>query len=147
MNFKKVDPGKEGQLLFELDNKCFIKDYDIPSRNVQEQVDYLKDSICYLAIQNNSPIGFFAYKIDEERVDIKSIAVLPNHQGKKYGKIMMEELLKQVKNHKVFVVTHPRNTPAIILYLKSGFEIYGWKDNYYGDGQPRLLLQFRGITR
>lgn len=33
------------------------------------------------------------------------------------------------------------NASAIILYLKLGFEIYGLKENYYGDGQPRLLLK------
>ncbi len=31
------------------------------------------------------------------------------------------------------IVTHPKNTPALKLYLKYGFKIESWKDNYYGD--------------
>jgi len=40
----------------------------------------------------------------------------------------------------IWLITHPLNTPAILLYLKNGFQITGWKDNYYGDSEPRIIF-------
>jgi ribosomal protein S18 acetylase RimI-like enzyme len=55
--------------------------------------------------------------------------------------LLIRALLDEVGDKKPFeLVTHPENTSAIITYLKSGFKIKAWKDNYFGDGQPRILL-------
>ena len=53
----------------------------------------------------------------------------------------MKKLLELVKGNQVYMITHPKNIAAIILYLKNGFEIASWKENCYGDGEPRLILQ------
>lgn len=141
MELKKVDCVKEAQTLFKLDNLAFHRDFDLPSRNIQEQIDYLQGSEVYILYDNLEPMGFFAFKEDEEGVELMAIAVNPKMQGKGYGKIMMKKILKLTNGKGIRLVTHPRNRDAIIFYLKSGFEIYGWKDNYYGDGKPRLLLK------
>ena len=56
---------------------------------------------------------------------------------------MVKELIKLVGDKAIITVTHPQNTGAIILYLEHGFKIVGWKDDYYGDGQPRLMLEYK----
>jgi ribosomal protein S18 acetylase RimI-like enzyme len=144
MEIIKVDIAKEAKILLELDNKAFYRDFDLPSRNIQEQLDYLKDCDVYMLYENRKPIGFFAYKTSGDGVEVKSIVVVPEEQGKGYGKAMMNKLLELTDGHTVHLVTHPKNTSALLYYLKSGFEIYGWKDNYYGDGEPRLLLKYAG---
>ncbi len=137
----KVDPQKTGQELFEIDNAAFTRDFDLKARSVKEEADYLKNSEVYIAQQADKAIGLIGYEMKQDFVEIMSLAVIPEYQMKGIAKHLLSEVLNKVKEVEVRLVTHPRNTPAIIFYLKSGFEIYGWKDNYYGDGQPRLLLR------
>lgn len=94
-----------------------------------------------MVYDGKTPIGFFAYKINKEDVEIKTMAVLPQYQRKAIGRMMMKKLLQLTKGKCLNLVTHPQNSQAIIFYLKSGFEIYGRVDNYFGDGKPRLKLR------
>ncbi len=142
MKILKVDIKKEGKTLFELDNEAFNRDFDLPSRDIQEQVNYLQGSESYILYDEDAPAGFFAFKKDQDGIEVKAIVVDPEKQGKGYGRAMMRKLLELTAGNKLHLVTHPKNTSAIVFYLKSGFEIYGWKDNYYGDGEPRLLLKY-----
>ncbi len=141
MTIQKADIEKDAQILFELDNRAFNRAFDLPSRNIQEQKDYLRGSEVYIFYKDRQPVGFFAYKKDDNKVEIKSIVVVPEEQGKGIGKKMMQKLFELLPNIQMTLVTHPKNRSAIVYYLKSGFEIYGWKENYYGDGEPRLLLK------
>ena len=141
MKIIKVDVAKEAKVLFDLDNKAFHRDFDLPSRNIQEQIDYLLGSDVYILYDEDNPVGFFAFKKDKNGTEIKSIVVVPEKQGKVHGRVMMNKLLELTNGSVIHLVTHPRNTSAIMYYLKFSFEICGWKDNYYGDGEPRLLLK------
>ena len=139
---RKADLEKDGNLLLNLDNECFNRPFDLPSSSVNEQVTYLKDSLTFIYYDGDKPIGFFAYEPQENnQIELKTMAVIPSYQNKGVGKKMADDFLRRVKGKRVHTVTHPKNTAAIILYLKHGFQIYGWKNNYYGDGEPRLLLK------
>lgn len=141
MELMKVDPIKEVETLFKLDNLALHRDFDLPSRNIQEQIDYLRGSEVYVLYEDGKALGFFAFKEEKSEVELLVIVVIPEKQGKGYGQIMMKKLLELTKGNTIKLVTHPKNSSAILFYLQSGYEIYGWKDNYYGDGEPRLLLK------
>lgn len=141
MKIIKVDVENEAKALFFLDNKAFHRDFDLPSRNIQEQIDYLQGSDAYILYESDTPVGFFSLKKIDDDFELRSIVVVPEKQGKGLGTAMMEKILKLTKGKNIHLATHPRNPGAIRFYLKFGFEIFGWKDNYYGDGQPRLLLK------
>ena len=141
MDLRKIKPEEFGQLLFEIDNAAFTREFDLRARNIQEEVDYLKNSEVFLAYDDNRAVGLIGYQLESDKAEIKTLAVIPEYQNKGIGKQMMTEILSKLKGKKVNLVTHPKNTSAIILYLKSGFKIYGWKDNYYGDGEPRLMFE------
>ena len=53
----------------------------------------------------------------------------------------MDKLLKEIGNKKIVLTVHPQNNAALRIYLKLGFVIISWKDNYFGDGEPRLYLE------
>ena len=56
-------------------------------------------------------------------------------------KIMIKSSQMKLKEiEKIELVTHPQNTAALKLYSKYGFIVTGQKENYYGDGEPRLIL-------
>ena len=141
MVIKKANPKEIGEDLFYVDNAAFNREFDLKARSVKEEVDYLQNSEIYVAYEGTKTIGFIAYEDKQDSVEITSLAVIPEYQKKGIGKLLFNQVLDKLKNRKIHLVTHPRNTPAIIFYLKIGFEIYGFKDNYYGDGQPRLFLK------
>ena len=141
MELIKVDLEEKAELLFKLEIRAFYRDFDLPSRTVQEQKEYLQGSETYILYEEQTPVGFFAIKSIAEKIELLAIAVIPEKQGKGFGRIMMDKLLDLTKNKIIKLVTHPKNTSAIIFYLHSDFQIYGYKENYYGDGQPRLLLK------
>jgi ribosomal protein S18 acetylase RimI-like enzyme len=143
MRIEKISPIEKAQELLDMDIKTFTRDFDLPARNVDDITSYLIDSEVYLVYEDNDVIGNFSYEEKGGQIEIKEVLVLPQYQGKGYGKKIMDYLLNLVKGKPVWLVTHPKNTPAIITYLKSGFILTEWKDNYYGDGHPRLLFRLK----
>lgn len=144
MYIKKVSLKEKAQELFEMDVQTFIRDFDYPATTVADTISYLTGCEVYFVYEADKPIGSFSYKDDKNgQIEVLQVAIVPQHQGKGHGKKIVKYLLDLVKGKPVWLVTHPKNTPAIITYLKSGFVISGWKDNYYGDGQPRLILKLQ----
>ncbi len=85
-------------------------------------------------------MGTFSFIAQENKTEVKQLIVLPEYKGKGYGKEIIQYMLSIMKIERVWLVTHPKNKRALLLYLKSGFEINGYKEDYYGDGQPRVVL-------
>lgn len=140
MQFNKIDISQYGKQLYDMDVRAFNRSYDYPSPSVVMTLSYLKDCEVYMCEADGAPVGILAYAQVRGEVEVKQILVLPEYQNKGYGKNIVDKLIELTKGKKVWLVTHPKNTAAIILYLKRGFELAGWMDNYYGDGEPRIKL-------
>lgn len=143
IKIKKIDLEKNTKLVFDLDNKAFTRDFDFIFKNLEEMLKFFKNSTLYIVCKNNVPAAYFAIeKKGKDEAEITTVAVIPDYQRKGIGRMIIKNAFSLLKDYKsIKIITHPYNTGAIILYLKSGFKIYGWKDNYFGDGQPRLLLK------
>ena len=131
---------ENAQMLFRMETQTFNRTFDCPSRNKEETMSYLKNAKTYFAYQGSNVVGVFSYYESKDNIEIKLFFVLNEHQGKGFGIEMMNKLLELTNVKCVWLVVHPKNTVAIITYLKSGFILSEWKNNYYGDGQPRLRL-------
>lgn len=142
MIIKLVDPIQSAPAIFEIVKTAFTRNFDKCPNHVDEVIDYIKDSDAYIAYENNDPVGYFILKSDPDNiVELKSIAIKETFQGRGLGKQLMQHILEVTKGKKIYLVTHPKNNTGIFMYLKHGFEIVGWSENYLGDGQPRLKLE------
>ena len=141
-DYKKIDVNEYGKLLYEMDIAVFNRDFDYPSPSIKMTLDYLKNCEVYLIYTENDVVGLFALKEADDKTEVRQLIVLPKHQNKGYGKKIIKEILRIKKGKSIWLIAHPKNIHAIILYLKNGFVIQGWKDNYYGDGQPRIILNY-----
>jgi ribosomal protein S18 acetylase RimI-like enzyme len=142
INCRKADLSIDGQTLFEIDNLAFTRDFDIPARNREEEVNYLKNCETFIYFDGQKALGICAWLFHENNeVELRQLCVIPEYQGKGVGKMMIADFLKRVGGRKAFLIVHPKNTVGLMLYLKNGFIIEEWKDNYYHDGQPRLYLE------
>ncbi|MBI2196102.1 GNAT family N-acetyltransferase [Candidatus Daviesbacteria bacterium] len=108
----------------------------------KEIKDYLQKDQVFLVMEDEQPVGTVAFNTKgQELAHIDGLAIVPSCTGKGYGTEAMRWVMDQIQNiKKAELVVHPQNSVALRIYLKVGFKIIGWKDNYFGDGEPRLEL-------
>lgn len=110
--------------------------------NENEIKNFIKNDVVFLIKRQNNYIGLVSYEIVKRKTaHINGLVVNPKYRGKGYARQAMLILLKKIQTYpRIELVVHPHNNPAICLYLSLGFIIESWKNNYFGDGEPRLML-------
>ncbi|OIP22792.1 hypothetical protein COX95_02375 [bacterium CG_4_10_14_0_2_um_filter_33_32] len=113
-----------------------------PTVTKEEEIKkFLDENELFFIIFRDQKIGIIAYQERKDSFYICEFIIGLKFQGKGFGKQALEALIKKAGNNKpATLVTHPENSSAISIYLKAEFKIKGWKDNYFNDGTPRLLL-------
>ncbi|MFH0852134.1 MAG: GNAT family N-acetyltransferase [bacterium] len=96
----------------------------------------------YLIEHNNMVIGNLSYeKKENDHVYISGLVIKPEFQGQGIGRKVLIKLLEELKDmRRIDLVTHPDNHHALKLYQSLGFIVESRKENYFGDGEPRLVL-------
>jgi GrpB-like predicted nucleotidyltransferase (UPF0157 family)/ribosomal protein S18 acetylase RimI-like enzyme len=108
----------------------------------KEYLNEINQNTVYLFNLGKKSIGHITYHIKEDgSVHLGGFAIAPIYQNKGYGRKAMELIMNLAKKaRQVDLVTHPDNFKAISLYQSLGFAITERKENYYGDGEPRVIL-------
>mgnify|MGYP001280613747 FL=1 len=98
-----------------------------------------------LIIQEGSFIlGYCMFRMFARECQILNFGVLPQRQQEGIASILLTKILKNLtRNSSVFLEVKKSNFPAINLYKKSGFNIFGLRNNYYKDGASALLMQYQ----
>ena len=96
----------------------------------------------YLILKDGVVVGDTSY---ERKPDgsayLSGLVIEPQFQGQGIGKEVMRLTMEDLKDVKIItLMTHPENKVAINLYLSFGFVIKGRKENYFGDGEPRIEM-------
>jgi ribosomal protein S18 acetylase RimI-like enzyme len=83
-----------------------------------------------------------AWKLrDDGSAYLSNIAVDPDFRRRGIARAASLFLLQEAKGcTRIDLVTHPDNAAAIALYRSLGFAIESRKENYFGDGEPRLVM-------
>jgi ribosomal protein S18 acetylase RimI-like enzyme len=89
-----------------------------------------------------------AWKLrDDGSAYLSSIAVDPDFRRRGVARAAMLFLLEEAKGcARIDLVTHPDNVAAIALYRSLGFVVERRQENYFGDGEPRVVMA-RGDPR
>lgn len=113
--------------------------------NEKEVEEYVKNSIVFLIKNNDDIVGSISYDvIDSEHADISGLVIKPEFQKKGFARKAMELLFEKLKDYKkLSLVVHPDNH-ALKLYESLGFKVESRKENYFGDGEPRMVM-FKNI--
>lgn len=86
-----------------------------------------------LIMENGKPVAYGHFDVEKDVVWL-GVCVLPDYQGKGYGKAMMTELLnfaKRLKIKKINLTVDKINKAAIKLYENFNFEREGEFENIY----------------
>ena len=84
-------------------------------------------------VEENKTVGYGHLDVEKEIVWL-GVCVLPDFQGKGYGKLMMRELIDTAKGHKVSKINlavDKVNKTAINLYEKFNFKLENEFETFY----------------
>lgn len=108
--------------------------------NVQKIKDEISDTetIIYLAVENNKPIGYIKLTQRKNRTEISRLYVVKDLIGKGIGKQLLETARKHTKAKvldTLYLVVWQKNLDAVEFYKKSGFIITGTTTFDWGTGK------------
>jgi ribosomal-protein-alanine N-acetyltransferase len=118
-----------------------IKTYSVTT-DPEEMLADLKKGEAFLIEKDNQIIGSVMYEIKSPTHSyLSDLVIRPDFQGQGIGREAMTEILKKLHGYpRIDLVTHPENVRAIKLYESLGFVIESRKENYFGDGEPRVVM-------
>jgi ribosomal protein S18 acetylase RimI-like enzyme len=107
-----------------------------------EARDEFRKNIVHLIQINNEIVGSVEYEIkNPEHAYLSGLVINPKFQGQGIGREALRQILEKLKSFKrIDLVTHPDNISALKLYKSFGFVIESKTENYFGDGEPRVML-------
>jgi ribosomal-protein-alanine N-acetyltransferase len=96
-------------------------------------------------MDDDEKIGFLAYTYLLDEIEILDVFVEEKYRRQGYGKMLIEEVLKNIKpdlEAKVFLEVREGNEPAIGLYLSYNFFEIGRRKKYYVDPvEDAIIMQ------
>ena len=108
----------------------------------QEALDEIKNNECFFIQRERVIVGSIEYRMkSSEHAYVSGLVIHPDFQGQGIARKAVNIILEKLNGVKrIDLVTHPENIKAIKLYLSLGFIIESQKENYFGDGEPRIVL-------
>ncbi|MBE8538692.1 ribosomal protein S18-alanine N-acetyltransferase [Geoglobus acetivorans] len=88
-------------------------------------------------------VGYVVLSYRNEEAKIMSIAVKKEFRRRGIGKILLREAIQRAKKRgmrKILLEVRESNVPAQNLYKKFGFEVAGYLESYYSDGEAAYLM-------
>lgn len=128
--------------LIELEQSAAHTHTYSPVLSEDEWKEEFQNNKVFLIEKDNSVVGNISYeRKNSDHVYISGLVVLPEFQGKGIAREALMQVLEELKDVKrIDLVTHPDNNVALQLYQSLGFTIESRKENYWGEGEPRLVL-------
>jgi ribosomal protein S18 acetylase RimI-like enzyme len=117
-----------------------------PTLDIQSARQEIAKNTFYFIKMGDVVLGTAAYRErSDHSVYISNVAVDPTYRRQGIARAAMSFILEKCKGTtRIDLVTHPENESALQLYKSLGFKVESRQENYFGDGEPRLLLS---VTR
>jgi ribosomal protein S18 acetylase RimI-like enzyme len=102
----------------------------------------ITNNVLYFVEVDGALVATAAWKLrDDGSAYLSNIAVDPDFRRRGIARAATHFLLEEAKGcTQIDLVTHPDNAAAIALYCSLGFVVESRKENYFGDGEPRVVM-------
>jgi len=101
----------------------------------------------YLVAETDEGIvGYAGLMCIEPIADVQTIAVVPEHEGRGIGSILLTQLIDEARRRgaaDVLLEVRADNPRAQQLYVRFGFEQIHVRPRYYRDGVDALIMRLR----
>lgn len=125
-----------------LEEKVKVPKIYNPITNTADALDEIQTNELFFIESEGTTVGTIAYaQKPDGSYYISNVAVLPEYRGKGIARLAMQKILEHISPaHRVWLVVHPENENALKLYTSLGFKQENRVENYYGDGEPRVVM-------
>ncbi len=115
--------------LYEIEQQAHLVPWSLGTLKNNQGERYLNLKL----IENNQIIGFAICQTVLDEANLFNIAILPTYQGCGFGKLLLGELIFQLKERGVQTLWLEvrESNPARFLYEKIGFNEVDIRKNYY----------------
>jgi N-acetylglutamate synthase-like GNAT family acetyltransferase len=105
--------------------------------------DYIVTNEVYKLVQNGQIIGYYSYfSVDEKTIKLDNIFILPEFIGKGFGKLLMNDFLKNSRQLEIEKITLDAEPNAEKFYKSFAFETVGQLESSIKDRYlPIMELQ------
>lgn len=93
----------------------------------------IKGDVITTLIVNEQEVGYFHYRIEDDKMSLVDLAVKDKYKGNKYGNAIITESIRRAKSlnlKKICLEVINSNEIAINLYKKYGFKVTE-QDSYF----------------
>ncbi len=113
-------------------------EYDRYSRQMIEDSISSSSYINLVAYNDQEAIGYVSVSNVVDEGEVVKIVVAKSYRRNGVGKALILDILSRLKDKNVksvFLEVRASNTPAKMLYEKTGFQKINQRQKYYGDGE------------
>ncbi len=141
ITFQKATIDNIGTFI-ELEKKVAHMKVYSPTLDEDEAKKEIEENEVFFIKKDGVIVGTTQYQIQSSEVAyLGGLVIDPQFQGQGIARKAIEFRLDKLKDFKrIWTVTHPDNIKIIKLYQSYGFVIEAKKENYYGDGESRVVL-------
>ena len=144
MELFSIRPMEESDLdvVLYLENTCFLAPWGINELKYELNNNPVS-SLWVIESTLNGVIGFVDYWITFDSATVCQICVNPIHRKKGLGSLLLTEVIKDCRAHKVRNITlevREHNDNAIKLYEKFNFKRTLLKEKYYTNGDNAIYM-------
>ena len=90
-------------------------------------------------------IGYVLATLELDEAEIDSVAISIKYEGNGYGRLLMEEMIKELEEmnvNRILLEVNAKNERAKNLYINRGFKTYRIRKGYY-NGIDALCMEWR----
>lgn len=133
------------ELVGALDQEVF-PGLSYPLFVLRQYLDAQPQSI-FLVIEDDGVVCGYALAtvvLEQRKAWLQALAVSERYRGRRYGDRLLSALLAKCRDsgvERVLITVRPNNEAALGLYTKYDFRKMAYEDNYYGDLEPREIMQ------
>lgn len=133
---------KDADAFLELERSAEGSPTYSPTIDPAEALTEIENNVVYFIREDAEIVGSVMYEMKAlDHAYISGLIVRPDMQNRGIGKEAMGKVLDELKDvPTIDLVTHPDNTRAIQLYESLGFTRGERMENYFGDGEPRVVM-------
>lgn len=124
----------------KLETECF--DYNVYPINEIKNIIRTPRYTILKASADKQCVGYIIYSVVVDECDLDKIAVKNECRHKGIGKLLMDEMLRDLIKRgvkKVYLEVDAENKHAISLYEKLNFEKIDKRTNYYSNGHNAIV--------
>lgn len=134
------------QELLQIEQSVVSKTY-VPILDAATWLERISKGHAYFIRRDGETVGSLSFDLFPDHVYLSSLVILPPYQNHGIGKEALRQLFEILgADAQIELVTHPDNKIALHLYESLGFAVTSRNENFYGDGEPRLILS-RSLAR